>query len=210
MSSSIPTLVLVGGRLAIDFANFPSQPASPPSNSLAWDELIQFLQATHIVSAERAEQLLELTDSDSQTAYDLLRRAERLRDSLRLILAALAEKDRVVPEWVVPVNEVLRVTEGHDELVESSRTWRIEYVAREAGLDWLLAAIARSAAELVTEGESAPVRYCANPGCSLFFYDNSRTHRRRWCSMALCGNRHKVAAFARRHSPKKRAAGAGA
>lgn len=200
---------LVGGRLAIDFANFPTLPASPASNSLTWQELVQFLEASQIVSAERAEQLLELTDTDPQSVYDLLGSAERLRDSLRLVFSALAETDRVAGEWVVPINKVLRVTEGHDELVETGRVWRMEYVAREGGLDWLLAAIARSAAELITEGEAALVRSCANPGCSLFFYDHSRTHRRRWCSMALCGNRRKVAAFARRHSQKKRAAGAG-
>ncbi len=201
-------VTLVGGRLAIDFANFPSHPASPRVNALSWEGLIRFLEATRIVSADRAEQLLDLTDSDPHSAYELLNRAERLRDSLRFIFAALAGKEQITGEWIIPINEVLRVTEGHDELVGSGRVWRMEYVAKDGSLDWLLAAIARSAAELITEGESAQIRLCANPGCSLFFCDNSRTHRRRWCSMALCGNRHKVAAFARRHSVKKRAAGA--
>jgi predicted RNA-binding Zn ribbon-like protein len=67
-----------------------------------------------------------------------------------------------------------------------------------------LAAIARSAAELIVEGPNAPVRLCANPACRLFFYDDSRTHRRRWCSMAVCGNRHKVASFLRRHTARRR------
>jgi predicted RNA-binding Zn ribbon-like protein len=35
------------------------------------------------------------------------------------------------------------------------------------------------------------------------FYDDSKTQRRRWCSMALCGNRSKVAAFTRRHGGEK-------
>ncbi|HWY43349.1 MAG TPA: CGNR zinc finger domain-containing protein [Candidatus Sulfotelmatobacter sp.] len=197
-------IALVGGRLAIDFANLPSRPASGPSNSLSWEELIGFLKATRIVSLERAEELLVLTETDTRAAFDLLNRAKRLRDALRATFDALARKQRIPRESVEPINEVLRVTEGHDELVEASRTWRIEYIAREGGLDWLLAAVARSAAELVTEGEETRLRLCANPACSLFFYDNSRTHRRRWCSMSLCGNRHKVAAFARRHGARKR------
>jgi predicted RNA-binding Zn ribbon-like protein len=136
----------------------------------------------------------------------LLNGAERLRNSLRRCFDSLAKKQCIPRESIEPVNEILRVTEGHDELVESSRSWRIEYVARESSLDWLLAAVARSAAELITEGEATRVRLCANPACSLFFYDNSRTHRRRWCSMSLCGNRHKVAAFARRHAIRRRSA----
>jgi predicted RNA-binding Zn ribbon-like protein len=195
---------LLGGRLALDFANLPSLPASGSSNSLSWEELIGFLESAQIVSPERGEELLALTESDPQAAFELLNRAQRLRDSLRRCFDSLAKKQRVPRESVEPVNEILRVTEGHDELVESSRSWRIEYVARENSLDWLLAAVARSAAELITEGEATRVRLCANPGCSLFFYDNSRTHRRRWCSMSLCGNRHKVAAFARRHATRRR------
>jgi predicted RNA-binding Zn ribbon-like protein len=109
-------------------------------------------------------------------------------------------KYKVATEWVEPINEILRITEGHDELISEGGAWRMEFIAREGGLDWLLAAIARSAAELLAEGPKAPLRVCANPQCGLFFYDKSRTHRRRWCSMSVCGNRNKVATFARRHS----------
>ena len=112
----------------------------------------------------------------------------------------MVRKQKVAPEWAGPLNEILRVTEGHDELVQEDGLWRIEFMAREGGLEWLLAAIARSAAELVAEGTQARLRICANPACGLFFYDNSRTRRRRWCSMAVCGNRSKVAAFARKHA----------
>jgi predicted RNA-binding Zn ribbon-like protein len=112
----------------------------------------------------------------------------------------MVRKERIAREWVEPVNALLRITEGHDELLQQDQAWRIEYIAREDGLDWLLAAIARSAAEIVVEGAKAPIRLCANPRCGLFFYDASRTHRRRWCSMASCGNRSKVAAFARKHA----------
>ena len=195
---------LIAGRLSIDFANLPSVPAGGASDSLSWEELIGFLRATKIVSPERAHELLALTESDPRSAFGLLNRAKRLRDALRMSLNALAIREDINREWIQPVNEILRVTEGHDELVASSQSWRLEFLAREDSLDWLLAAVARSAAELIVEGEKTRVRLCANPACALFFYDDSRTHRRRWCSMALCGNRHKVAAFARRHGRKKR------
>ena len=193
-----------GGRLALNFANLPSLPASPGSKSLGWEDLISFLLAARIVSADRAAELMSLTEMDPQAAFGLLNRAERLRDALRLSFRELAHRHRIPGELVRPINDVLRVTEGHDELVEADKSWRIEYVAREGGLDWLLAAVARSAAEIISEGEATRVRLCANPSCSLIFYDASRTHRRRWCSMSLCGNRHKVAAFARRQTEGRR------
>ena len=131
-------------------------------------------------------------------------KAQRLCASLRKVFTAMHRKQRIAGEWVEPLNEILRITEGHDELVSEDGAWRIEFIAREGGLDWLLAAVARSAAELVAEGAGARLRLCANSHCGLFFYDKSRTHRRRWCSMAVCGNRSKVAAFARKHSSTHR------
>ena len=201
MSETINThiLVLLGGRLAVDFANAPSYPGTP-DRDLSWEGLVTFLEVSRIVSADRGAQLLTLPQSDPRAAFAVLSRAVRLRDALRRSFGAMVRKERVVPEWVHPVNEVLRITEGHDELVQNNGSWKLEFIAREGGLDWLLAAIARSAAEILVEGAEARVRICANPGCGLFFCDTSRTHRRRWCSMAICGNRHKVASFARRRT----------
>jgi predicted RNA-binding Zn ribbon-like protein len=192
-------LPLLGGRLALDFANIPSYPGAP-AHHLSWEELIVFLQASRIVSPERGSTLLALSGSDPDAAQTLLSRSTDLRDSLRRIFGAMVRKEEIAPEWTEPINRILRITEGHDELVLAESGWKLEFIARESGLDWLLAAIARSAAETVVEGAQARLRICANPVCGLFFSDHSRTHRRRWCSMAVCGNRHKVASFARRHT----------
>jgi predicted RNA-binding Zn ribbon-like protein len=188
-------LQLLGGRLCLDFVN-----ATPSHSELSWDGLILFLEAARVVSSERGAQLLALPQYDPQAAEGLLLKARRLCSSLRKAFTAMHRKQKIAGESVEPVNEILRITEGHDELVYENGAWQIEFIAREGGLDWLLAAVARSAAELVAEGAGARLRLCANPHCGLFFYDKSRTHRRRWCSMAVCGNRSKVAAFARKHS----------
>jgi len=199
MTEGEPIVVLLGGRLAVDFANAPCYPGSP-FQELSWEQLILFLEAARIVSKERSAVLLPLPESDPRAAASLLSRATRLRAVLHNSFLALARDVPIAPQWAAPINEILRITEGHDELVQRDGGWKLEFIAREGGLDWLLAAIARSAAEIVTEGTKARLRLCANSACGLFFCDTSRTHRRRWCSMAVCGNRHKVASFARRRA----------
>ena len=159
-----------------------------------------FLEATQVISSERSALLLALPEADPQAAHALLQRASSFRDTLRHAFVALIRREATQVETVDAINDVLRVTEGHDELLFDSGRWRIEFVARENGLEWLLAAVARSAAEIVAEGADARVRICANPECGLLFYDASRTKRRRWCSMAVCGNRQKVASFAKKHA----------
>jgi predicted RNA-binding Zn ribbon-like protein len=201
MSSFLePALRFVGGRLALDFVNI-----IPSKEELSWDQLIGFFEAARIVTPERGGELLALNHSDPQAAEALLRKAQRLGSALRMTFEALLHRQKILREWVEPVNEILRITEGHDELVLADHDWAIEFVAREGGLEWLLAAVARSAAEIIAEGPHARLRLCANPHCGLLFYDTSRTHRRRWCSMMVCGNRSKVAAFARRHTSARHA-----
>jgi predicted RNA-binding Zn ribbon-like protein len=181
---------LIAGRLALDFANTAS---SAPA--LTWDEFVAFLADAKVVTQERATRLKSLSVSEPLAVSAVLIKILRLRDSYLTIFSSVARR-RIFPSALVePINELLRITEGHDELVQREDGWRLQFIAREDGLDWLLAAIARSAGELITEGLEAPIHRCANPKCRLFFYDDSRTRRRRWCSMSICGNRHKVAAF---------------
>jgi predicted RNA-binding Zn ribbon-like protein len=190
----------LGNRMCLDFANLPYFPGDPVRHPGSWPELVDFLAERRIVSAERAGELQQLSESDPAAAHNLMRLSERLGDGIRFAARALIRGSRVHREWVEPVNEVLRVTEGHEELRWDGTAWRMGFVGKHEGPEWLLAAVARSAAELVGAGEQSRVRQCANANCQILFCDDSRTHRRRWCSMALCGNRSKVAAFARRHS----------
>lgn len=67
----------------------------------------------------------------------------------------------------------------------------------------LLGPVAEAVAELLVHADFSLVKKCGHPECILWFYDRTRAGRRRWCSMALCGNRQKVARF------RKRAAAAG-
>jgi len=156
------------------------------------------------VTPERSAKLRPLLLSEPQAVEAILLKILRLREAFRAVFGSMVERKAFPRHWAEPINEILRVTEGHDELVPQEDRWRLQFIAREEGLEWLLAAIARSAADLLVEGYEARIRRCANPSCRLFFYDDSRTHRRRWCSMATCGNRHKVATFLRRRVVHKR------
>ena len=63
----------------------------------------------------------------------------------------------------------------------------------------LLGPVAEAAAHLLVEGDFALVRQCEHPDCILWFYDRTKSHKRRWCSMAQCGNRQKAARFRKRN-----------
>lgn len=198
MSAQTSTSNFIGGRLAIDFVNELSS-----IHEFTWEELIQFLLHSKIITQDRSLQLLTLPEYDPQVSAALLKKARRLHMGFRQILSVLLSGEPIHSPWVEPLNELLRITEGHDELLLQDGTWRLSFVARENSLEWLLAAIARSAAEIIVESPSPHLRNCSNPSCGLYFYDTSRTHGRRWCSMSRCGNRNKVTMFARRRTATK-------
>jgi len=62
----------------------------------------------------------------------------------------------------------------------------------------LLFPLARSLADLVSTEDFSYVKACEGPECTLLFVDRTRGRERRWCSMAVCGNRAKQAAHRKR------------
>ena len=203
-----PKRPLPGGRLALDFANLRLASSFPGGPQELLRGLLAFLSLAGVIQASAIPALAELWANAPNEASSLLNDAVSLNRALRILFQARIDEKEILPRWVAPLNELLAHTEGHDRLeplpehAAGQADWRLALHARAEGLEWLLTAIARSAAELIAAGPRAPIRKCANPDCGLFFYDASRTGKRRWCSMAVCGNRAKVAAHYRRAKNK--------
>jgi predicted RNA-binding Zn ribbon-like protein len=86
---------------------------------------------------------------------------------------------------------VLRLDTGPASLeLEEARPWRSP--------ESLLLPIGVALARLVVTEDFANVKACEGPACTLLFADHTRGHARRWCSMAICGNRAKQAAHRQR------------
>jgi predicted RNA-binding Zn ribbon-like protein len=74
-------------------------------------------------------------------------------------------------------------------------------VDRTGDLRAALAAVARSAVELLGTPERLLVKECGRPECTRLYLDTSRGRSRRWCDMGICGNRAKSQAFRSRQQP---------
>jgi predicted RNA-binding Zn ribbon-like protein len=131
-------------------------------------------------------------------SMDALARAVAFRSELRKMAECLASHKPVPRSAVGAINELLRRGAAYGQLTPVGKGFarQVHREVREP-VD-LLVPVAEDAADLLCEGDRRWVRKCGNPGCVLFFYDTSRSHTRRWCSMDLCGNRAKVAAHYRR------------
>ncbi|KQW96450.1 hypothetical protein ASC94_06255 [Massilia sp. Root418] len=130
----------------------------------------------------------------------LLEEARALRELVRKLVAR--RKDGLAMETVdlAALNAALAQGRRHMELAagdDNALALRPVYAAGTARQ--VLAPLAEAAAELLA-GDFTLVKHCENPDCTLWFADRTKSHRRRWCSMAICGNRHKVASFRSRRA----------
>lgn len=184
-----------GAHLAADWANTVRSPASGGESLTSWPAVVAFLEGAGAVSGVGREQGKTIPLTHSAVA---LSKALQLRKAVRQVLRALANRISIATQWGGVINSVLEAGKSYPELRRTGRKWRMELRYTEPGPMAALAPIALGIAELMTRHPRARVRKCANPACILYFVDTSRTGRRRWCSMAGCGNRAKAAAYYRR------------
>jgi predicted RNA-binding Zn ribbon-like protein len=132
--------------------------------------------------------------------------ARELREAIdRCVQAALA-RDAAPPAAVTIIDEWLAHAAARPALaVAADGTPVMEELPSADAVRHALGAVALDAARMLgTPAEAARIRVCASETCSARFYDRSPAARRRWCSMALCGNEAK----ARRHRERSRSAAA--
>lgn len=127
---------------------------------------------------------------------ELLARVRCLRETLGVLIRARHAGEVSDP---TVLNGFLRHAAHYPHLdwpTEGAPSLR--QVGLQASLGRALAPLAEAGAWLLAEGDFRRVRQCEHPDCILWFYDRTKANRRRWCSMALCGNRHKVAEHRKR------------
>jgi predicted RNA-binding Zn ribbon-like protein len=132
----------------------------------------------------------------------MMARIRRVRAALRELVVAAAE--RRVPGHA-DLDEINRVLRTHYvyELVPAHDGVSLEHRHQGDPLDGALARLAESVARELIQGHPERLKICQAGDCEYVFADTSRTRRRKWCTMAGCGNRAKVA----RHRARLRAQG---
>jgi predicted RNA-binding Zn ribbon-like protein len=118
--------------------------------------------------------------------------ARRLRESLYRLAVCCVREERFAPADLAVVNRMALVSPPAPQLGARGLTWKWDDVSN------LLAVVARAGAELFGGDAAQRIRACSGEGCSILFLDGSRAGDRRWCSMAACGNRAKLAEFRKR------------
>jgi predicted RNA-binding Zn ribbon-like protein len=126
----------------------------------------------------------------------LLRAARALRAALRSLVES--RKAGKVPNFS-DLNAFLVAARSHPQLVwTKSKSIALKTVRAADTAEQILAPVALKAVELFLTADFRRVRRCGEQTCVHWFLDTTRPGRRRWCSMATCGNRLKVKSYRQR------------
>ena len=188
--------LFLGNQAALDFLNTrPLQGAEFQELLSDFRALLRWLHAAGLLQARPAAALQRRWDATSR-ARRAVRAVRQLRERLRRGVLAWTRSGSVPAPLLAELNRLLACHPLRARLKPGAAAPLVEiYVAPRHPED-LLALLAYSAALLFAHADPQRVRKCAS--CVLYFFDISKKGTRCWCSMRLCGNRAKVAAYAAR------------
>lgn len=195
--------------------------AAPRGTEFEWlsngADLLDWLERVDMVPKEV---LARLRREAVPEELDLVAsQARELREWFRTFVGKHA--GRPLPSAVLaelaPINAVLNRDDQFQQIgtraIETPETRRKVPERRSSKLQWrrhrrwngpedLLQPLAEAVGDCVCQADFELVRNCEGQTCTLWFHDVSKNHARRWCTMAVCGNRAKAAA----HRAKLRSA----
>jgi predicted RNA-binding Zn ribbon-like protein len=189
------SFTFVGHYRCLDFVNTALVAARGPADPIPdFYGLVSWLHDAGLIDAAQRSVALQKW-SRGREAQQVYAGALLFRMRLMEIAEKLTSRRQVPKSGLDAINEQLqsRVTRAKLKRGKSGFVERLETELTEP--HQLIVPLAQSAADLLCNGDLSLVKRCANPPCSLFFYDTSKNHTRRWCSMDTCGSRMKMAAY---------------
>jgi predicted RNA-binding Zn ribbon-like protein len=204
MTSQRPPAMFLADAAALDFLNSVATPVDTPVDWIGDGEgFVDWLEQAALVPPDALKTFRDQAlpgELDSVAAQ-----ARSLREWFRTFVKD--HKGKSLPSKALtelgPLTRLLERDERFSQIVEHSEKDGVSGLAlREArrwrSADSLLLPIGEQLAKFVCDEDFTHVKACEGPACTLLFADHTRGHARRWCSMAICGNRAKQSAHRER------------
>ena len=170
-----------------------------------FSRLLEWAAELKIIDESQSKRLLHKWKGtpEAEAAFSA---ALAFRARMREMAVDLSHRRPVGEEILDAINTLLRDRLGSTAVRQTEGGYEKVFIAEFRDPSQIVIPVAESAADLLCYGNPELVRKCENPECILYFYDISKNHRRRWCSMAGCGNRAKARAFYKRRAKPERSA----
>lgn len=191
---------MIGGNAALDFVNTASQwtKAEPVDRLGGPDGLADWAVAASLLDKTEAVRARREIARDPETAKAAFAEAVRLRGALWRIFSAVAAGEAADDGDLVILDACKVRAARCTRLQQTPEGFRRRCADETPALDGVLRQIVEAAEDLLLNAKLDRLHACGGEACDWMFLDLSKNGRRRWCSMATCGNDAKVRKFRRR------------
>lgn len=197
-------LPILGGHLALDFANTVDDPLGPARHDHAstYPDVAAWAVRAGALSHDHASRLLGLAADDEPGAAAAVTRGQQLRAVLNETFGAVLDGPPDLPEHWIRLRPFVAAAVARASL-DPGRSGAPQRVWTQVDdLDAFLHPVAAAAADLLVSDDLTRLRRCAR--CPWLFLDNSRNHSRRWCDMNDCGRAQKIERYVARRTARRR------
>jgi predicted RNA-binding Zn ribbon-like protein len=216
--SALPPAMFLGGAVALDFLNSVATPVREimewlgnGADFLSWMKQAGLLTDDDIRTINRSMSVAQLDTAakEARALRDWFREFVHEHRGSPLKKRALEQLSPLnqllgldVVFWQIEPSGAFRDQGGNEKLLPTIFHLRPQRHWRKPGS--LLSPVAEEIAKFICSADFRYIKACEGGRCTLLFLDDSHRHARRWCSMAICGNRAKSAAFAARSKDAKK------
>ncbi len=190
--------LFVGNHLALDFLNTKPILETKPQELLTDTAALERWLLASGVATSRKGKVLMRAWRGSRRAEVFVRKLIAFRERLRAAVLQLEAGSLPGDAFLAEVDMLLKENPQRYSLRKKGSKLVREAFFEPRKPEDVWVPIAAATADLFSEGEPSRIRQCESESCVVHFYDTSKKGSRRWCSMNICGNRLKVAAYQRR------------
>ena len=186
-------LPVIGGHLALDFANTVDDPLGVGRHDhiADYDGLLDWSLRMSVVAEDQAAILRR------RRGHSALRKAHELRDVLNDVFGAAADGVGDLPAHWLRLRPFVAAAQAAATLDTGAQPHRLSW-AQSDDVTVPLHPVAHAAAGLLVSDDLRRIKRCA--GCPWLFLDRSRNHSRRWCDMGDCGTVEKMQRYVDRRA----------
>lgn len=196
MDSGIYRFQFVAGHLALDFVNTVAFRADPRKK----EDHLQRADDVHRWASQAQLPDRAAINSGPRVGAAALRHIRAVREQLFAVFHAIAIGDAIPADTLARVGNALHDCCAKRRLYIDRAEVRWAWRASARCTDYLLYPVLTTAIDLLTSVSRGLVRQCEDADCGWLFLDRSNARKRRWCSMADCGNRNKARNYYRREA----------
>lgn len=161
-----------------------------------YSDVLRFSEQSKVLTVNQARRLRRAV---GPVVSQAMQSAREFRETMAQILYAMID-DEVPPSGAIKkLNQYVQEAQATHKFQWGGSRLERSWVGNEVKPQFPIWILSHSASELLTSDAVEKIRACANPECRWLFLDTSKNHSRRWCDMALCGNRMKARRFKAAH-----------